>query len=63
MSRASPLAGFQVTLSGRFWVTPEVPVVGRIISTTFKCAARFADVRAWAYTSSVILLFARRISS
>ncbi len=23
MSRALPLAGFQVTLSGRFWVTPE----------------------------------------
>jgi hypothetical protein len=23
MSRALPLAGFQVTLIGRFWVTPE----------------------------------------
>ena len=27
MSRASSLAGFEVTLIGRFWVTPEVNTV------------------------------------
>ena len=32
-------------------------------SSIFKCAARFADVRACAYRSRVNLLFARRISS
>jgi hypothetical protein len=27
MSRALPLAGFQVTLIGRFWVIPEVDLL------------------------------------
>lgn len=26
MSRALPMAGFQVTLHGRFWLTPEFPI-------------------------------------
>jgi hypothetical protein len=38
--------------------TEPVSAAGRIISATFRCAARFADVRAGAYASSVNLLFA-----
>jgi len=31
MSRVLSLAGFQVTLIGRFWVTPEVPrIIGSV---------------------------------
>jgi hypothetical protein len=33
MSRAFSLAGFEVTLSGRFWVTPEE------INRAFECIA------------------------
>ena len=41
MSRASvPLAGFQVTLIGRFWVTPEVEA-----EESIKRVAEWFDVK------------------
>ena len=31
MSKTFPMAGFEVTLYGRFWVTPEVGVMGKFL--------------------------------
>jgi hypothetical protein len=44
MSRALSLAGFQVTLIGRIWVTPEVKLSGgRIVEATIKAVVETTE--------------------
>ena len=42
MSRAFSLAGFEVTLIGRFWVTTEVSN-GSFLSLGFQCFQQFEE--------------------
>jgi hypothetical protein len=43
MSRALSLAGFQVTLIGRFWVTPEEVLVDAVVAAEPGCHFRYSD--------------------